>query len=443
MIVKIRKLLIEHKIISIITLALLILKILYLIKLGFSYSLNSDDASYIMSGITFLETGKITLLGTLTAQIMPGMTFLIAFMALIFGKGILLLASLKILWIILGTISVIYFYKTVLLITKSKNISAFCSFFFLAFDYAWMDNLILTETPFLFLTILMFYFSIKYSITKNNKDFYIIIFYYILALMFRPTIGLFPIFLLIYLFLKGHNITNLSKKAIISFIILISVLTPWTIRNYINFNSFIPLTYGSGNPLLRGTYQGIGYPKDEMINYEQEVDAKLSPIMIKNLSLELSDPNYYLQKYNLLKYEEIKAKYRMSLWWDENPKSMIISYLYHKPKIMIHSTFYWDNVFPYHEFIIQQFRRVETLLFISSIGIILYKRKYLKEFIFIAATYFYQIALHSYTFAIGRYAQTLYFYKYLIIALGLKIIFDIYIKGVEKNGKVINNSSCI
>ena len=80
----------------------LILHVLAIKQLGFNYTLNSDDASYVKSGITFLQTGKITMHGVISAQIMPGMTFLIAFMALIFGTGFKLMIALKILWMLMG-----------------------------------------------------------------------------------------------------------------------------------------------------------------------------------------------------------------------------------------------------------------------------------------------------------------------------------------------------
>ena len=91
----------------------LILHVLAIKQLGFNYTLNSDDASYVKSGITFLQTGKITMHGVISAQIMPGMTFLIAFMALIFGTGFKLMIALKILWMLMGILTIYIVYKTI------------------------------------------------------------------------------------------------------------------------------------------------------------------------------------------------------------------------------------------------------------------------------------------------------------------------------------------
>lgn len=51
--------------------------------------------------------------GVISAQIMPGMTFLIAFMALIFGTGFKLMIALKILWMLMGILTIYIVYKTI------------------------------------------------------------------------------------------------------------------------------------------------------------------------------------------------------------------------------------------------------------------------------------------------------------------------------------------
>ena len=149
-----KSLLLDNWCILVVLIISLILHILALKELGFNYSLNSDDADYIKSGIVFLQTGKITMHDVLSAQIMPGMTFLIAFMALIFGTGFKLMIALKILWMLMGILTIYIVYKTINLY-YSKYISTLPCIFFLAIDYIWMDNLTLTETPYILLFALL------------------------------------------------------------------------------------------------------------------------------------------------------------------------------------------------------------------------------------------------------------------------------------------------
>ena len=95
---KIKKFIKENWCIIVVLLLSIILHIFATIDLGINYTINSDDASYIESGITFIKTGKITMHGVISAQIMPGMTFLIGFISLIFGTGTVFMYALKILW---------------------------------------------------------------------------------------------------------------------------------------------------------------------------------------------------------------------------------------------------------------------------------------------------------------------------------------------------------
>ena len=66
----------------------------------------------------------------------------------------------------------------------------------------------------------------------------------------------------------------MMKQAIISIGIGLIVLE-YGGSNYIQFDKFIPLTAGAGNPLLLGTYQGKGYPEGKnMAELEVELHAK-------------------------------------------------------------------------------------------------------------------------------------------------------------------------
>ena len=252
----------------------LIIHILALLEVGFKYTLNSDDADYVRSGIEFINSGRIIMHGVLSAQIMPGMTFMIGILAFIFGSGFKLWVALKVFYLIMGLLTIYTVYKTINLYTN-KYISAFSCIFFLSIDYIWMDNLILTETPFILLFALLIYHSLKLSITESKKDYILIVIYYVLCVFIRPNIGIFPLCLFVYLLLKKYNFKRLIKQELICGIVLLICLIPWAYRNYMVFEKFIPLTYGVGNPLLLGTYQGIGYPSDSDLDYVTNVDNKM------------------------------------------------------------------------------------------------------------------------------------------------------------------------
>lgn len=415
----------------------LVLHILAIKQLGFNYTLNSDDASYVKSGIVFLQTGEITMHGVISAQIMPGMTFLIAFMALIFGTGTKLMISLKVLWMIMGISTICVVYKTIKLYTN-KYISALSCLFFLAIDYVWMDNLILTETPFILLFALLIYHTLKLSQNTNRKDYILIIIYYIMAVFIRPNIGIFPIFLFIFLLLKKYDFKLLMKQCLIAGAILLLCLIPWTYRNYKVFGKFIPLTYGTGNPLLLGTYQGVGYPLDEELDYVKNVDEKIPDKM--KYYLENTNEKEYMTKYYLLEYDGMKAKYRMHEWWNKDKISMLKSYLYYKPKELFNNYFYWDTILGIKPMVLSTIRKLEILFFGLSSLLILLNKKRIKEWLFLILTYGSQIALYSYTFAFSRYAISMFFIRYIVIGIGIGILYDI-VKNRRKHEDINDNSS--
>lgn len=437
---KIKSLFLDNWCILVVLTISLILHVLALKELGFNYSLNSDDADYIKSGIVFLQTGKITMHDVLSAQIMPGMTFLIAFMALIFGVGSKLIISLKILWLIMGLLTIYIVYKTIKLYSN-QYIAAISCLFFLAADYIWMDNLILTETPYILLFSLLIYHTLKLSTKANKKDFILIVIYYILAVFIRPTIGIFPIFLFVFLILKKYNFKLLIRQCIIAGIILLLCLIPWTYRNYKIFNHFIPLTYGTGNPLLLGTYQGSGYPTDEELDYVKNVDEK----MPAEMKYYLQNPNKkdYMTKYYSLEYDGLKAKYRMHEWWNKDKVSMLKSYLIYKPLQNFDNYFYWDTIMGISGNQLNVVRKVEIILFVISSILIFINKKRIKEWLFLILTYGSQIAIYSYTFAFSRYAISMFFIRYIIIGIGILSFCEIYKSRRGKRNESVNDNSSI
>ena len=376
----------------------------------------------------------------LSAQIMPGMTFLIAFMALIFGVGSKLIISLKILWLVMGLLTIYIVYKTIKLYSN-QYIAAISCLFFLAADYIWMDNLILTETPYILLFSLLIYHTLKLSTKANKKDFILIVIYYILAVFIRPTIGIFPIFLFVFLILKKYNFKLLIRQCIIAGIILLLCLIPWTYRNYKIFNHFIPLTYGTGNPLLLGTYQGSGYPTDEELDYVKNVDEK----MPAEMKYYLQNPNKkdYMTKYYSLEYDGLKAKYRMHEWWNKDKISMLKSYLIYKPLQNFDNYFYWDTIMGISGNQLNVVRKVEIILFVISSILIFINKKRIKEWLFLILTYGSQIAIYSYTFAFSRYAISMFFIRYIIIGIGILSFCEIYKSRRGKRNESVNDNSSI
>ena len=139
------------------------------------------------------------------------------------------------------------------------------------------------------------------------------------------------------------------------------------------FGKFIPLTYGMGNPLLLGTYQGFNNPADDEVEYQKEVYEK-APEELRYY-LENPDEKDYMTKYYSLEYDGLIAKYRMRKWWKNDKKAMLRSYLLYKPRILIDTAFYWKEILGIKISTLYIIRKVELILTAISILVIFINKK--------------------------------------------------------------------
>ncbi|MGH0428048.1 glycosyltransferase family 39 protein [Bacillus hominis] len=304
-----------------------LVRIVTLTTHGVDLTIASDDIGYQKSAIGLLDTGMLTYHDPAkpTAHIMPGFPALLAVIFYFFGSGSSGLLVAKLVTIIFGVLSVYMTYKigTYLLNPVAGLIGALLLAIYP--PEIIIENLTLTEGPFLFFSLGLLYWSLKLAETHATKDLLIVLLFYFLALYLRVQIALYPVLLFIYLLMKRYPFRIMMKQALISIGIACIVLGPWWARNYIQFNKFIPLTAGAGNPLLLGTYQGEGYPEGKnMAELEVELHAKY--------------PN--LEAHEFMELEQKIAVDRMKEWWRTDKEAMLRSYLILKPEIMWKKPYY-------------------------------------------------------------------------------------------------------
>ena len=119
---------------------------------------------------------------------------------------------------------------------------------------------------------------------------------------------------------------------------------------------------------------------------------------------------------------------------------MLKSYLYYKPKELFNNYFYWDTILGIKPMVLSTIRKLEILFFGLSSLLILLNKKRIKEWLFLILTYGSQIALYSYTFAFSRYAISMFFIRYIVIGIGIGILYDI-VKNRRKHEDINDNSS--
>lgn len=251
------------------------------IKGGNSYLLgsiqkaNNDDVRFIRSASVLLKKHMFTCFSPKlhTVFMMPGISIILSFFMLIFGKmgGV---AAFRIFQVVIQSLSLfLIFFITKKIFKNSKIALIACFIDALYIPEMYTACLILSEVTFKFLLLLLIYISIFAIETKKAR-------YYIaggiimgLECYIRPTIGMFPVIILVFWLIYKYKFKEMVKYTLLVITIFCAILSPWWIRNYIVFHRFIPLTLSTGNPFLQGVYINYSGKKTDP-DYEKHKEGK-------------------------------------------------------------------------------------------------------------------------------------------------------------------------
>ena len=161
---------------------------------------------------------------------------------------------------------------------------------------------LMTETYFIVLVLLSLYLSLELKEKPTLTRWIGLGFTLGLACLLRQTVLLFVPFLLFWLFLelKGRGIRWLYFALPIAMILL--MVTPWTIRNYLVYREFLLLNSNAGYALFASNNPNLGsdwnnenvvvpVPKDLKGQNEAKLDRALTK---KGLEFIFADPERYL-----------------------------------------------------------------------------------------------------------------------------------------------------
>jgi hypothetical protein len=376
--------------------------------LGSMEKFDNDDVKYIRSAWILLDKGTLIYESTAkpTVYIMPGLSIVLYLFMIVFGKVYGILAY-KIFQLILQVLSIYLVFLIARKVFNSKVAIVSCLINSIYAAELFSVNLVLMESIFKFLLLLLVYISINAIETHKIKLYIFGGVVWALACLFRPTIAAFPIMILIMWIKQKYEIKEMLKNIAVVLFVFALIMSPWWIRNYKTFGMFIPFTKSSGNPFLQGTF--INYDNSEgWVSYEKSDDALIND---KNeLSAGIARLKIYGSK-NPLKYA----------FWYTIGKSIKFWYL----------PFYWKKVLGISVVSAAVIHLVVLLL--GIIGVVrTAKVSYHAFFIFSIIAYFNLIYLPYYTFA--RYSYPL---MPLVIIFAAHTILGFYkrVKGSVKVGK--------
>ncbi|WP_315066078.1 glycosyltransferase family 39 protein [uncultured Clostridium sp.] len=290
--------------------------------LGSLEQFDNDDVKYIRSAWNLVQSGIFSYenVSKSTAYIMPGLTFILSPFVILFGKFQAIMAF-RIFQIALqaGSLNLIFLIGRKIFNKKAALAACIIDSIYIVEIYA--GNLILMEVTFKFIFLLLVYVSILALETKKKKHYVQAGIVWSLGCLFKPTIAAYPIIIFIVWIKNRYKVKEMVKYASIVICIFCIIMSPWWIRNYKDFNMFIPFTKSTGNPFLQGTF----------INYDQSngwgVEYRHSENFIQSNEYEIEAGMERLEKYGV--QEPLKF-----IYWYTIGKTL---YFWYEP-------FYWYEI---------------------------------------------------------------------------------------------------
>lgn len=392
--------------------------------LGSGRLCDSDDIAYVQSGITFARTGVISVWSSLpTAKIMPGLPVVAGLLCRIFGEGKEYIDAVRLLWIVLGCLTPYVIYKASCLFLPSPY-ALFAAAGFLLPNWAWSDNTVLTETPYLLFYCLCLYCTLLLGQENGEKSGKAVAGFalsFMGALMFRANILLYLPFALAYLFFVARKSLRQVARPMAALVLAMAVFViPWSIRNYRLFGEFIPISSGTANPTLLGTYQGETAPRDETLDYETHVYAP-----VRAEFPDAFDENGQLIRHELgekisERTERLQTRYRLREWWNRDPWGLIWAYFFSKPACMLNWVWIWLPL-PWLYYTLRFLSQINLVMCVGAALLSLIQKKNRAMLLWLGSTYVINIYIIAMSFASERYAGMFMPLRYMLAAMGLQL----------------------
>lgn len=208
----------------------------------------SDSKKYLELADRLFTTGSyINEYGNKTAFYPVGLPALLCFLKIIFGD---MLMAGRIFNIIFSLATMFFIYKVFRQFLKKNELYLFLPVFFLFPNNFFAVNPILTEQVFSFLL-----WSFIYLFFRKEK-FLPVVGGIILGLMLYFRSYSFLILLVIFFYsFKMGLLKKYFRNILVMTVMMVMVAMPWFVRNYLTFNSIVPMTTNGGFNFLMGNHK--------------------------------------------------------------------------------------------------------------------------------------------------------------------------------------------
>ncbi|MCX7922754.1 MAG: glycosyltransferase family 39 protein [Clostridia bacterium] len=391
-----------------ITLSLLI-KIILIYEYKNVLNLSSDDLNYLKSAVVLIKKGIFVFhnYNEPTVFITPLYPLFLATIFKIFGYGEVGIQAARVVQALIScaTIVLIFLIARYLINTIVGLIASFLVAFYIP-NISTVGYL-LTETLFTFLLCLLIYLSLIFSDKPCYKNFIVLGVVWAATVLCRPTIALYPVLYFIYLRLsKKIRFFKAAKLGVVMALSFVVFMSPWWIRNYMEYARFIPLAASSGNPMLQGTY----------VNYKQTPQ----------------DTVYYKLGGNALETNKIEvdvAKGRIRSEFKKDFWGYLRWYTIGKTVLFWVAPFYWKEYLGVSYHMAMGYHYI--IIVFGFIGMGVLTAKDFKKYLLPILVVLYFNAIHCVYMAFDRYAFPLLPLMAIYSAFFLNSIFKYVCKGVK------------
>lgn len=274
----------QNKILLILFSLALLYRVIYVIYGGLD-PVRFDASSYDSLAKSILFRGDYHLDGEPAAFYTPGYPIFLAIIYKIFGVSNFL--AVRLVQSILSIFSLFLAYRLAKHWFSKKVALIFLLISTIYSPYIYANQSILTEV--LYSTVLLILISYLHELYKKKNNHWTrwMFFGYLwgVLLMIRPITALLLPTMLLLTFLKKLKFIGFKNALVVTTSTLV-ILSPWTVRNWVQFHKFVPLSAESGNVFLLGTY----------VDYIWEYDYKNWPVGKNRVETDSLKIRYGLQR---------------------------------------------------------------------------------------------------------------------------------------------------